>query len=126
METVIIMNILTFLAMDDEMSMNILSKYFNNIIKLLINCHPINRKTIHFHDISIDETDEKPIFDLELYCLQLLRHLFSIEKNRKVFKSVFPPKIFGIFIDIGNFVKNLNNYESMANEFNKLNVNRKK
>ncbi len=43
--------------------------------------------------------------EIQLHCLRTLRFLYSVEKNRKSFKLIFPPEIFGSFIDIGNFNK---------------------
>jgi NIMA (never in mitosis gene a)-related kinase len=51
--------------------------------------------------------------------LRVLRFLFSIEKNRKSFKLVFPPEIFGAFIDIGNYNKNFQNYITLLKKLNK-------
>lgn len=45
--------------------------------------------------------------------------MFSIEKNRKAFKLVFPPEIFGAFIDIGNFNRNFQNYIPLLKKLNK-------
>ena len=50
--------------------------------------------------------DIKTKHEIQLHCLRTLRFLYSVEKNRKSFKLVFPPEIFGSFIDIGNFNKN--------------------
>ena len=50
--------------------------------------------------------DIKTNHEIQLQCLRTLRFLYSVEKNRKSFKLVFPPEIFGSFIDIGNFNKN--------------------
>lgn len=108
------------MVMDDELSAKIMEKSFTILIGLLLRCHPINIGKIEFDDIN-SQNMLKASSDLQLHCLQLLRYLFSIEKNRKNFKTIFPPKIFGIFIDIGNYVKVLNKYEPILNEFNKLN-----
>jgi NIMA (never in mitosis gene a)-related kinase len=51
--------------------------------------------------------------------LRVLRFSFSIEKNRKSFKLVFPPEIFGAFIDIGNYNKNFQNYITLLKKLNK-------
>ena len=64
------------------------------------------------HEASQQQYSENQIEDIkvkheiQLHCLRTLRFLFSIEKNRKSFKLVFPPEIFGNFIDIGNFNRN--------------------
>jgi NIMA (never in mitosis gene a)-related kinase 10 len=56
---------------------------------------------------SEDQNEDIKIkHEIQLHCLRTLRFLYSIEKNRKAFKLVFPPEIFGSFIDIGNFNKN--------------------
>lgn len=52
--------------------------------------------------------------------LRLLRFIFSIEKNRKIFKSIFPPALLGPFIDIGNFVKPLGKYKQVAEAYDSL------
>lgn len=52
--------------------------------------------------------------------LRLLRFIFSIEKNRKIFKSIFPPALLGPFIDIGNFVKQLSRYKQLASVYDSL------
>ncbi|KRX04155.1 Protein kinase-like domain [Pseudocohnilembus persalinus] len=63
---------------------------------------------------------QEAVFELELHCFRLLRFLFSIEKNRKVFKMLFPAKIFGLFIDIGNFAKKLEKYINLTKQYNQL------
>ena len=52
--------------------------------------------------------------------MMLLRFLYSVEKNRKAFKLVFPPEIFGAFIDIGNYERDLHKYISVLKKINKL------
>lgn len=108
------------MVMDDELSVKIMEKSFTILIGLLLKCHPMKIRKIEFDDIN-SQNMAKAIFDLQLHCLQLLRYLFSIEKNRKNFKTIFPPRLFGIFIDIGNYVKSISKYEVILNEINKLN-----
>jgi NIMA (never in mitosis gene a)-related kinase len=45
--------------------------------------------------------------------------LYSVEKNRKAFKLIFPPEIFGSFIDIGNYNKEFQLYIPLLKKFNK-------
>lgn len=52
--------------------------------------------------------------------MRLLRFIFSIEKNRKIFKNIFPPDLLGPFIDIGNFVKPLGKYKQLASVYDSL------
>jgi hypothetical protein len=35
--------------------------------------------------------------------MRALRFVFSVEKNRKVFKRLFPPDLFAMFIDVGQY-----------------------
>jgi len=49
----------------------------------------------------------------------VLRFLYSVEKNRKAFKLIFPPEIFGSFIDIGNYNKDFQSYIPLLKKFNK-------
>ena len=63
--------------------------------------------------------DIKVKHEIQLHCLRTLRFLFSIEKNRKSFKRVFPPEIFGNFIDIGNFNRNFQSYLPLLKKINK-------
>lgn len=112
-------NILSLLILDDDLSVKILDSGLQSVTRFLLDCHPINKHKIAFKDISPDAQDQA-ILELEMHCFKLLRFLFSIEKNRKLFKLLFPPKLFGIFIDIGNYVKVTSRYKSLAVEFNNL------
>lgn len=59
-----------------------------------------------------NEFDEKDTWlKIELLSLILLRYLYSVEKNWKAFWLLFPPEIFGPFIDIGNYEKNWDKYD---------------
>lgn len=49
----------------------------------------------------------------------MLRFLYSVEKNRKAFKVVFPANIFGAFIDVGNYNKDFQAYIPMLKRLNK-------
>lgn len=40
------------------------------------------------------------------FALTLLRFIYSTERNRRNFKLLFSPEIFGLFVDIGNFNRN--------------------
>lgn len=61
--------------------------------------------------------------ELQLTCLRCLRFLYSVEKNRKSFKVVFPPQIFGAFIDVGNYNSDLQSYIPLLKQINKnLNI----
>ena len=49
-----------------------------------------------------------------LHALRALRAVFSMERNRGVFKALFPPDVFGPFIDVGHFQTDLDRYKPVA------------
>ena len=51
--------------------------------------------------------------------MRLLRFLYSVEKNRKAFKLIFPHEFFGAFIDVGNYNKEFQVYIPLLKRFNK-------
>lgn len=57
--------------------------------------------------------------ELQLHCFRSLRFLYSVEKNRKAFKVVFTPDIYGAFIDVGNYNKDFHAYIPLLKKLNK-------
>nr|XP_015805285.2 serine/threonine-protein kinase Nek10 [Nothobranchius furzeri] len=58
--------------------------------------------------------DQEPnVTSLQCYAFRTLRFLFSVERNRHLFKSLFPTDIFELFIDVGNYVRDLTAYEEL-------------
>ena len=53
---------------------------------------------------------------------QSRRYLFSMERHRPVFKRLFPPNLFGTFIDIGHYRYNLSAYSQLVHAINNLPV----
>jgi NIMA (never in mitosis gene a)-related kinase len=51
---------------------------------------------------------------LNAQALRALRMLFSLERNRRSFKRVFPPSIFERFIEIGQYQRELSKYRPLA------------
>uniref|UniRef100_A0A3B4B697 Protein kinase domain-containing protein n=1 Tax=Periophthalmus magnuspinnatus TaxID=409849 RepID=A0A3B4B697_9GOBI len=49
---------------------------------------------------------------LQCYAFRALRFLFSVERNRHVFK-LFPTDLFELFIDVGHYVRDLTAYETL-------------
>ena len=61
------------------------------------------------------------------YCFQAnafraLRFLFSKERNRRLFKRVFPPDMFEMFIDIGHYNRDISAYKPLVKKINSLGV----
>ncbi|EDO46234.1 predicted protein, partial [Nematostella vectensis] len=65
--------------------------------------------------------DEAAAVDnLQKSAFRALRFLFSMERNRQLFKRVFPPKLFEKFIDVGHYVRDLNAYKGLVEQVNHL------
>ncbi|XP_010157074.1 PREDICTED: serine/threonine-protein kinase Nek10-like, partial [Eurypyga helias] len=54
------------------------------------------------------------------YAFRALRFLFSMERNRHIFKRLFPTGLFEIFIDIGHYVRDISAYEELVSKLNLL------
>ncbi|XP_074540311.1 serine/threonine-protein kinase Nek10 [Halichoeres trimaculatus] len=50
---------------------------------------------------------------LQCYAFRALRFLFSVERNRHLFKRLFPTDLFEMFIDVGHYVRELAAYEGL-------------
>ncbi|XP_068092283.1 serine/threonine-protein kinase Nek10 isoform X2 [Hyperolius riggenbachi] len=57
---------------------------------------------------------------LQCYAFRALRFLFSMERNRDLFKRFFPPDLFEMFIDIGHYVRDISAYEELVSKLNSL------
>ena len=55
-----------------------------------------------------------PLALVYCYILRALRFLFSVERNRKVFKKLFPLELFLLFIDVGHYNNNVSDYTRLA------------
>ncbi|XP_055662926.1 serine/threonine-protein kinase Nek10 isoform X4 [Falco peregrinus] len=68
-----------------------------------------------------ERNDEKANL-LQCYAFRALRFLFSMERNRHIFKRLFPTDLFEIFIDIGHYVRDISAYEKLVSKLNLLKV----
>ncbi|OPJ82039.1 serine/threonine-protein kinase Nek10 [Patagioenas fasciata monilis] len=57
---------------------------------------------------------------LQCYAFRALRFLFSMERNRHIFKRLFPTDLFETFIDIGHYVRDISAYEELVTKLNLL------
>jgi hypothetical protein len=106
LEIINALKILTEMTLDDETSVYIRVHGSYSITSLILQYHPSQ----YPEDLS-DEI--KPgLYEVQLNALQCIRFIYSAERNRKYFRKVFPPQIFASFIDIGNYVKEISNYQS--------------
>ncbi|XP_019666357.3 serine/threonine-protein kinase Nek10 isoform X3 [Felis catus] len=62
---------------------------------------------------------------LQCYAFRALRFLFSMERNRPLFKRLFPTDLFEIFIDIGHYVRDISAYEELVSKLNLLVVRKR-
>ncbi|XP_070691003.1 serine/threonine-protein kinase Nek10 [Pempheris klunzingeri] len=53
------------------------------------------------------------VASLQGYAFRSLRFLFSMERNRHLFKRLFPTDLFELFIDVGHYVRDLAAYEAL-------------
>lgn len=103
LETLLVIKIFTGLVIEsEELSLKIVEISLGTIAKTLVLCHPSQRKLIFWHEMKGEEL----FLDLQNHCFRLLRYLFTVKKNKNLFKLIFPSKIFASFLDIGSFVKN--------------------
>ncbi|XP_071803322.1 serine/threonine-protein kinase Nek10-like isoform X1 [Asterias amurensis] len=64
--------------------------------------------------------DAEAVSNLQKNAFRTLRFLFSMERNRQMFKRLFPPDLFEEFIDVGHYVKEINNYKKLVTRVNSL------
>ena len=57
-----------------------------------------------------------------LFVYNMCRYLFSMERHRPVFKRLFPPNLFAMFIDIGHYTCDLYAYSHLVHAINNLPV----
>ncbi|XP_065896487.1 serine/threonine-protein kinase Nek10-like isoform X2 [Dysidea avara] len=57
---------------------------------------------------------------LQKHVCRALRYLYSMERNRKQFKRMFPAKVLESFIDVGHYVKELSAYTTLVQLINSL------
>ncbi|XP_071326606.1 serine/threonine-protein kinase Nek10 isoform X2 [Trachinotus anak] len=62
-------------------------------------------------ELSLDDTSAHHI--VQCYAFRTLRFLFSVERNRHLFKRLFPTDLFELFIDVGHYVRDLTAYEGL-------------
>ena len=63
---------------------------------------------------------EPPPDDVAVHTFRALRFIFSTERNRKIFRRLFPPDLFAAFIDVGHYTRELGRYLPLAKSLGKL------
>jgi len=74
------------------------------------------------HDGGLGPSARAPAKEIAVapHVLRLLRFVFSTERNRKIFRRLFPPEFFAAFIDVGHFVKDIDRYVGLAQQLSSL------
>jgi NIMA (never in mitosis gene a)-related kinase len=116
-----ILTTLTNLSLNDSNNVKIRLHGAHIIGKILMENCPALTKNSDSHKVYIEDNSEntKIQHELQLHCLRCLRFLYSMEKNRKAFKVIFPPNVFGEFIDVGNYNKDFQAYIPLLKRINK-------
>ncbi len=102
--------------MNDDLNILIRAHWLNVLMKILI-CLSFRLRSIN---PSLNEGESNHLLINQTLIIIILRLIFSLEKNRKYFKSLLPTKLLGTFIDIGNYKHSLNLYSNFISEFNNL------
>ncbi|XP_029359695.1 serine/threonine-protein kinase Nek10 [Echeneis naucrates] len=63
--------------------------------------------------LILPTNSEANFTSLQRYAFRTLRFLFSMERNRNLFKRLFPTDLFELFIDVGHYVRDLAAYEGL-------------
>lgn len=57
---------------------------------------------------------------LQRFAFRTLRFLFSMERNRRLFKKLFPAELYTMFIDMGHYNRDLSAYKPLVQHINSL------
>eukprot|EP00736_Rhodelphis_marinus_P011372 Rmarinus@m.717 len=112
--------LLTHLAVDDDNAHQI--KHNNGVYllgSLLLTAGPpavpSSARYLSGSPIPLDHPDA-----LHIHSFRALRYVFSVERNRKFFKRVFPHDLYSAFIDVGHYVADPAAYLPVVNVLNGL------
>ena len=86
--------------------------------KQIVDCNGLYLLTHYL--VTTDIASNEQNHNLLKYCLRTLRYLFSLERNRRLFKLLFPIHIFEDFINIGHYVHNLSAYSKLVDSLELL------
>jgi NIMA (never in mitosis gene a)-related kinase 10 len=114
LEVINALKILTDMTLDDETSFHIRVHGSYAITSLIFQYHPSQ------YPEDLSEEVRPGLYEIQLNALQCVRFMYSVERNRKYFRKVFPPHIFASFIDIGNYIKEISPYQATLKIINSL------
>ncbi|XP_072042766.1 serine/threonine-protein kinase Nek10-like [Amphiura filiformis] len=67
-----------------------------------------------------NRTEAQAVNNLQKNAFRTLRFLFSMERNRQLFKRLFPPDLFEAFIDVGHYVTDISAYKPLVDKLNAI------
>uniref|UniRef100_A0A7S3LWD3 non-specific serine/threonine protein kinase n=1 Tax=Palpitomonas bilix TaxID=652834 RepID=A0A7S3LWD3_9EUKA len=103
------------LALDDDIALSI--RQGNGVYYL---------GRVLLHDIWLGQAEETggerldEARSVQAHILRALRFLFSVERNRRIFKRLFPPFLFDAFIDVGHYVFHVEHYMGLVDKLRSL------
>ncbi len=102
---VAVCHVLTYASLDDENAYQIRS---------LNGVHDLGLFLVDTLEAGAGADQLNELKSLQASVFQALRFIFSVERNRKVFKRVFPPELFAAFIDVGHYVFHFEPYQGLV------------
>eukprot|EP00195_Chlamydomonas_chlamydogama_P014873 CAMPEP_0202909088 /NCGR_PEP_ID=MMETSP1392-20130828/48237_1 /ASSEMBLY_ACC=CAM_ASM_000868 /TAXON_ID=225041 /ORGANISM="Chlamydomonas chlamydogama, Strain SAG 11-48b" /LENGTH=1008 /DNA_ID=CAMNT_0049598709 /DNA_START=59 /DNA_END=3081 /DNA_ORIENTATION=- len=111
---------LTRISEDDEMAVQIRACNGVTVLGKLLLAQPEPSS-----DPQEAERSSREVASLKTYVFRALRYIFSMERNRKVFKRLFPPDLFAAFIDVGHYNTSLSTYVPLVQRFDELSEKQK-
>nr|CAB3264284.1 serine/threonine-protein kinase Nek10 [Phallusia mammillata] len=100
--------VLTELALDDRCTQTIVQTNGIYVVAKLI----LPKK--------VSEKCKNGALALQRNAFRALRFFFSMERNRKMFKTLFPPSMFQKFIDVGHYVRDSDSYRPLVDHLNSM------
>ncbi|XP_071966114.1 serine/threonine-protein kinase Nek10-like isoform X1 [Antedon mediterranea] len=73
-----------------------------------------------FPQVTCTLAEASAVTNLQQHAFRAIRFLFSMERNRQLFKRLFPPHLFEMFINVGHYVKEMSNYKPIVENLNNL------
>ena len=77
------------------------------------------QKSSKLDEANRQESDAE-MLAMRCQLFRVLRVMYSNPRNRASMKSIFPPQLFGQFVDIGNFIMDISKYVQLTNAFDQL------
>jgi len=115
-ERILILTSLHLISHEPEASIKLHDIGINILLKALLEVHPMRRNDSEFEDVAGADIEDL-VKNYSLYLFRTLRSIFAVERNRKVIKQVFPPRLFALFVDVGNYVNEVENYAPVFREY---------